>query len=104
VGSGEDASLPVPRPSPFSPCARALIPTSYHRLAKILLDEGVADHDQAYALTKMMLQIAQREKMWEDDRCACGQGNWLVEIMTWERLSSTGLSCIQNVELFRPDW
>jgi hypothetical protein len=68
VFSKDAPASPPLRRLPFSPAS--LIPTSYHRLAKLLLDEGVADHEQAYALTKMMLQVAQREQMWDDDRYA----------------------------------
>jgi hypothetical protein len=44
------------------------LPTQYHKLAKMMLEEGVINHDQAFTLTKLMIQIDYRERTWELDR------------------------------------
>ena len=44
------------------------LPSSYHKLAQLLLDETAVDHDQAFTLTKLMMQIQLRETMWKEDR------------------------------------
>jgi len=47
---------------------RLHFPSTYHKLAQIMLDEGAIDHDQAFSLTKHMMQIDLREKIWAADR------------------------------------
>lgn len=47
---------------------RLHVPTTYHKVAKIMLEEGAIDHDQAFSLTKHMMQIDLREKIWAADR------------------------------------